>query len=61
VPGNVYATNEGCSIAGKEYYDNRTQTGNHTCLHGGAKSSNPRINIHVGIPEYNEAIMKWSS
>jgi hypothetical protein len=61
VPGNAYATNEGCSVAGKECYIHRTQTGNHTCLHRGAKSSNPRMNIHVGIPECNEAIMNWSS
>jgi hypothetical protein len=24
-PGNAYATNEGCSIAGKEYYEGRRQ------------------------------------
>ena len=58
-PGNAYATNEGCSIAGKESYTSRTRTGNHKCLHRGAQSCNPRMNIQVGLPECAEA-MKWS-
>jgi len=57
-PGNVYATNEGCSIAGKESYNSRMRTGNHRCLHRGAQSCNPMMNIQVGLPEFTEA-MKW--
>ena len=50
-PGNTYAANEGCGIAGKECYEGRTQTSTHACLHRGAKSSTPTISIPVGIPE----------
>jgi hypothetical protein len=59
VPGNTYAANEGCAIAGKECYEGRTQKSTHACLHRGAKSSTPKISIHAGIPECNGATDKW--
>ena len=58
--GNVYAANEGCAIAGKECYEGRMRTSNHACLHRGAKSSNPKISIKVGIPECNDATKRWT-
>jgi hypothetical protein len=58
-PGNAYATNEGCSIAGRECYEGRMQTSNHACLHRGAKSSNPKVSVQVGIPECNETTKRW--
>jgi hypothetical protein len=41
-PGNRYAVNEGCSIAGTEIYEGRRELGNHACLHRGAKSGIPK-------------------
>ena len=58
-PGNRYATNEGCSVAGKESYEGRRKQGNHACLHRGAQSGIPKMNLQVGIPEWKATMEKW--
>ena len=60
-PGNPYATNEGWSIAGRDYYDNRQLTNNHDCLHRGAGAHAPKVLVQVGVPEWNSATRKWVS
>ena len=60
-PGNPYAANEGWSIAGRDYYDNRQLTSSHDCLHRGAGAHAPKVLIQVGIPEWNSATRKWVS
>jgi hypothetical protein len=58
-PGNRFATNEECSIAGTESYAGRKELGNHACLHRGAKSGIPKMHVQVGIPEWNATMDKW--
>jgi len=58
-PGNRYATNEGCSVAGMESYEGRRKLGNHACLQRGVKSSIPKMHFKVGIPEWNATMKKW--
>jgi hypothetical protein len=58
-PGNAYAANESCAIAGKECYEGRKQQSTHACLHRGAQASTSKVNIHVGIPEWSDVTEKW--
>ncbi len=56
-PGNPYAANEGWSIAGRDYYDSRQLMSTHDCLHRVAGAHAPKVQVKVGVPEWNSPLI----